>query len=39
MKEFARDLAATVSEIAELWPSRQAANFVSGNTFRHASNG
>jgi DNA-binding IclR family transcriptional regulator len=37
MKEFAPDLAATVSEIADLWPSRQMANFVTGNTFTRAS--
>lgn len=31
MKEFAADLATTVGEIAELWPSRQVADFVSGS--------
>lgn len=31
MKEFAADLAVTVGEIADLWPSRQVANLVSGN--------
>jgi IclR family acetate operon transcriptional repressor len=30
MKEFAADLAVTVSEIADLWPSRQLANSVIG---------
>jgi len=39
MEELAPDLAATVSEIADLWPSRQVANFVTGNNLRDASNG
>ncbi len=38
MKEVAPDLAATVNEIADLWPARRVMNFVSGNALRKSSN-
>jgi IclR family transcriptional regulator, acetate operon repressor len=38
MKEVAPDLAATVNEIADLWPARHVMNFVSGNPLRKSSN-
>jgi DNA-binding IclR family transcriptional regulator len=39
MKQIAPDLAATVNEIADLWPARRVMDFVSGNNaIRVASN-
>jgi len=38
MKEVAPDLAATVSEIADLWPARRVMEFVSGNALKRSSN-
>ena len=38
MKELAPDLAATVSEIADLWPARRVKDFVSGGALMRASN-
>jgi IclR family acetate operon transcriptional repressor len=38
MKEVAPDLAATVSEIADLWPARRVMDFVSGNAPKKSSN-
>jgi hypothetical protein len=38
MKEVAPDLAATVSEIADLWPARRVMDFVSGNAAKKSSN-
>jgi DNA-binding IclR family transcriptional regulator len=38
MKEVAPDLAATVSEISDLWPARRVTDFVSGNSLKKSSN-
>jgi uncharacterized membrane protein len=38
MKEVAPDLAATVTEIADLWPARHVMEFVSGNALKKYSN-
>ena len=38
MKELAPDLAATVSEIADLWPARRVMDFVSGSALKRSSN-
>jgi len=39
MKEFAPDLAATVNEIADLWPSRRFLDFVTGGGARRLARG
>ena len=38
MKEMAPDLAATVGEIADLWPARHVLDFVSGNALKKSAN-
>jgi DNA-binding IclR family transcriptional regulator len=38
MKEVAPDLAATVNEIADLWPARRVMDFVSGAAIKKSSN-
>ena len=38
MTEVASDLAATVNEIADLWPARRVMDFVSGGALRRSSN-
>jgi DNA-binding IclR family transcriptional regulator len=38
MKDVAPDLAATVNEIADLWPARRVMDFVSGTTLKRSLN-